>query len=135
MSAYDEAEQKINFRLFGIGVGDLAVGSTGIYQVTFEPRVIRDMESATWGFRSKHDFERASVVVYRWEKEGYWQESRTLDTSCDPERGKRCEGSWDGNGGEGSRLEGSHLVAAKAWQSENEKDWIFAISEDEVEVR
>ena len=59
VGAYDKSGEKIEFRLFGIGVGDRAVGSTGIYQVTFEPSVIRNTELATWGFRSKHDFERA----------------------------------------------------------------------------
>ncbi len=136
LSAFDESGQEIDYRFFGIGVGDRAVGSTGIYQVTFEPAEIRDSESAEWGFRSKHDFERAGIVIYRWEDEaGVWHERRELDTPCLPERGKRCEGHWDGNGKKGSRSEGSHLVAVKAWQSEHENDWIFSISEEEVEVK
>ncbi len=144
VSAFDDSGQETDYRFFGIGVGERAVGSTGIYQVTFEPSVIRKVEpsvirateSAAWGFRAKHDFERAGVVVYRWHDDaGYWQESRSLDTPCLPERGKRCEGNWDGNDGEGTLPPGPHLVAVKAWQSEHDKDWIFAISEEEVEVK
>ena len=87
-------------------------------------------------FVAKHDFKRAGIVIYRWEDDaGVWHESRELDTPCLPERGKRCKGYWDGDDKKGSRSEGSHLVAVKAWRSEHENDWIFAISEEEVEVK
>ncbi len=136
VSAFDESGQEIDYRFFGIGVGERAVGSTAIHDVTFEPSEIRDMESARWGFRSKHDFERVGIVIYRWQTgAGRWRESQNLDAPCLPERGKRCEGNWDGDDQKGKRSTGMHLVAVKAWRSQDENDWIFEISEEEVAVK
>jgi hypothetical protein len=136
VTAFDDSGEEIEYRFFGIGVGDRAVGSTGIWQVTFWPPEIRNTESADWGFKSKHDFERAGIVIYRWEDgAGYWRESQTLDSKCQPKRGEGCKGNWDGADGKGARSKGRHRVAVKAWQSKHEKDWIIEISEEQVAVK
>lgn len=133
LSAYDRDNKAIDFRLFGIGVGDRAVGSTGIYQVTFKPEAIRGTEAASWGFRSKHDFEQSRVLVYQWDAAvSGWREYRTLTGTCQPRRGKRCQGEWAGRD---QRSPGRYRVAVKAWQSSRERDWIIEMSDQEVEMQ
>ena len=137
ISAVDESGQQIDFRFFGVGAGERAVGSTAIYNVTFEPLVIRELESANWGFWSHHDFERSEIVIYREEEvDGYRQERaiRAQESPCLPRRNDICEGEWDARDDKGTRSVGSYRVQVKAWQSEEGKDWITELSDDVVMV-
>ncbi len=137
LAASEASGHEIDFRFYAIGVGKRAVGSTGIYGVTFEPGAIRGVQAARWGFRSHHDFERSGIAIYRREGTGNVRREavvRVLESPCLPRRGEICEGDWDARDDGGNRSPGRHRVAVKAWQSRDERDWIVAMSEDEVTV-
>ena len=133
----DSGDQPIGCQLFGIGVGERAVGSTAIYQVTFYPESIQKKQAAVWGFRSRQDFERAQIEIYRREPENGGESLvRALGSPCPPRSGQRCEGDWDGKDSRGKRSRGAHRISVKAWQQTGlEKDWILARSRELVEVR
>ncbi len=137
--ALDASGKPIDFEMFGVGVGKRAVGSTGIYDVTFEPFVIRAAESADWEFWSHHDFERSEIVLYRQAPAaGELRENlaHAFDGRCLPRRGESCQGGWDGRDEAGGRSPGRYRLAVKAWQEATlDKDWIIGWSEDEVEVQ
>ncbi len=140
VAAFDPfGERQIEFDFFGIGVGERAVGSTGIYQVTFEPELLQGAESARWGFRTRSDFERAKIEVYRERltRGGTTDEIiRTLQCDCPLRRGKRCPGNWDGLDKKGRRSKGRHSVWVTAWlESGLERDWIAEGSAEVVEVQ
>ncbi len=139
LSAFDKSKREIDFRVFGIGIGKRAVGSTGIYDVTLEPFVIRATESASWSFWSRHDFERSRLVLYRRERAGSEQQeilTSVLESPCQPRRQESCTGDWDLRDEEGERFPGRYRLAVKAWQEATlDKDWIIEWSEDEVTVQ
>jgi hypothetical protein len=139
ISAVDEFWGNIEFEFSGIGVGKRAVGSTGIYDVTFTPHEIGDDQPASWEFWSRHDFERSRILSYRQETAGGDRREAlvgVLDGPCQPRRNESCEGEWDLRGEAGGRPLGRYRLAVKAWQySTVEKDWIIEWSEDSLTVR
>ncbi len=140
VSAFEDAagERPIDFDFFGIGVGERAAGSTGIYDVQFKPGTIRRDQPATYRFRSRHDFEKARIRIYRGSIVGREHRDthiRSMKSACLPERGTRCEGTWDGRDEHGERSSGPYRVGVVAWQSQVERDWILELSKDTVEVK
>ena len=123
-------------RVFGIGVGENAVGSVAIDLLTFQPPAIhpRAKEVATFGFHVHSAFDGVKAgFVFTTLYNGHVlidQEKGDEETLPPIPEGERGRGTWDGKG----KL-GEHMLQVRAWRGlQTGGDWVVAWSPDIVDV-
>lgn len=128
------------FFLYGLGMGDNAVGSMVIEKLRFQPRSIHPKlnEKALYGFYSKSDFNKASaefwLQTYSPER-GFSSRVVAREEIKGVVRLQSVERYWDGKTSKGKISLGDHQFFLIGWRSrENGGDWVFAAEEQVVTV-
>jgi hypothetical protein len=129
------------FFLYGLGVGDKAVGSMVIDQLVFQPGSIHPKlkQKATYSFRSLSDLDAASVnfMLVTLSPDGVVRPqlvaSETLENGV--RRGDSVKKDWDGKNSKGKISLGPHQFHVRAWRgSKSGADWVFAATQQVVRV-
>lgn len=139
------AEVPAALRIYGMGMGEKAVGSVAIDQLGFGPPEVRigRFGKAQYTFHSRSDFNRVVAefakienrngviqVVERVNKEDLGELTRDTWVGRDKPR------VWDGKNENGDVSEGLHLLQVRAWRSSvKEGDWVMSWSPDWVNVK
>jgi hypothetical protein len=142
-----------HLHLHGIAVGEKAVGSIGIDQVSFSPSAIHVAmgEQAHYMFHSKMDFKNVDVDFVRLAvSQGQIIAARIGGKSMGSiNRNDQRTGNWDGKSDGGGKYaqsyppelrnwlkapQGQHLVQVRAWWGAKDGDWATALSDDYVTV-
>jgi hypothetical protein len=139
------AETPAPLRINGMGMGEKAVGSVAIDQVSFGPPEVRigRFAKARYSFHSRSDFNKVVAefarlenrngiiqVVERVNKEDIGELARDTWIGRDKPR------IWDGKGEDGEVSRGLHVLNVRAWRSSvKEGDWVVSWSPDWVEVK
>jgi hypothetical protein len=120
------------FELFSIALGEKAVGSLKIDQLSFNPAHVRAREkiSVTYSFHSLGDFDRATVEfrllgpTRKGESANGLVNSQKISGGV--RRGETKKGAWDGKNQEGKFSKGRHLLLVSAWfDAKNGGDWCW----------
>jgi hypothetical protein len=127
-------------RIFGIAVGDKAVGSVNIDQLRFQPGQIRpkQKEEADYSFRAREDFNEVQA-------EFYWvglSQGQILSIRVDSKkigdgilRDQTVSKKWDGKNEKGKTAQGQHVLQVRAWRGlKSGGDWVAAQSAEVVRV-
>ena len=129
------------FFLYGLGVGDKAVGSMVIDQLQFQPGSIRTKlkEKASYSFRSASDFNTVSAdfMLVTLSTDGVVRPQlafrETLKNGV--RRGDSVKRDWDGRNNKGKISQGPHQFHVRAWRSlKGGADWVFAATQQVVRV-
>ena len=139
------AEVPAALRIYGMGMGEKAVGSVTIDQVSFGPPEVRigHFDKAHYSFHSRSDFNKVVAefallenrngiiqVVERVNKEDLGEMTRDSWVGRDKPR------IWDGKDGNGEVSKGLHLLHVRAWRSSvKEGDWVVSWSLDWVVIK
>lgn len=139
------AEVPASLRIYAMGMGEKAVGSVAIDQLSFGPPEIRigHFGKAQYKFHSRSDFNRVVAefalienrngviqVVERVNKEDIGQLTR------DSWVGREKPRVWNGTNQNGDISEGLHILHVRAWRSSvKEGDWVMSWSPDWVNVK
>jgi hypothetical protein len=145
VKAQSGVETPVPLRIHGMGMGEKAVGSVAIDQVSFGPPEVRigRFGKARYSFHSRSDFNKVVAefarienrngviqVVERVNKEELGELTRDSWIGRDKPR------IWDGKGEDGEVSEGLHMLNVRAWRSSvKEGDWVVSWSPDWVEVK
>lgn len=139
------AEVPAPFRLYALGMGEKAVGSVAIDQVSFGPPQVRigRFGKARYSFLSRSDFNRVVSEFSRVEfKDGMVRVGGRVNAqdlgqvSRGEWVGRERPRIWDGKDGDGEVSQGLHLLTVRAWRSSiKEGDWVVSWSPDWVEIR
>jgi len=129
------------FFLYGLGVGDKAVGSMVIDQLQFQPGSIhpRLKEKATYSFRCLADFNAASAnfMLITLSPDGVVRPQLVASEKLNHgvRRGDSVKKDWDGKDRKGRISRGPHQFHFRAWRSLNSgADWVFAATQQVVKV-
>ncbi len=131
---------RVDFQLYGIGVGKRAVGSLAIEQLEFGPGPIRTAEAQTapYSFYAREDFDRTLVEIFnqRWDPDAGMITTAVTSEAITCQRKYSCTDRWNGMDAEGLPSPGQHLMQVRAWFSgpKNQKEWTLVRSPDRVEV-
>lgn len=146
-AARDEAgaETPAPLRINGMGMGEKAVGSVAIDQVSFGPPEVRigKFGKARYSFHSRSDFNKAVAefarvesrngiiqVIERINKEDLGELTRNTWIGRDKPR------IWNGKDANGDVSKGPHVLKVRAWRSSvSEGDWVVSWSPDWVDVQ
>lgn len=128
----------ISLKIYTLGVGDKAVGSPGIDQISFGPSSVKQNESASYRFHSLFEFNRATVDFMRIERARGGEINAKRIGRKDLERGIQqdawIENSWDCKEGRKPSL-GVHQLHVRAWRGvDSGGDWVAAMSKEFVRV-
>lgn len=139
------AEMPAPLRINGMGMGEKAVGSVAIDQVSFDPPEVRigRFGKARYSFHSRSDFNRVVAefarlenrngiieVVERVNKDDLGELTRDTWIGRDKPR------IWDGKDEDGEVSKGLHVLNVRAWRSSvKEGDWVVSWSPDWVDVK
>ncbi|HEX8072814.1 MAG TPA: hypothetical protein VF546_22905 [Pyrinomonadaceae bacterium] len=137
-----EPRQPAEFVLYGLGVGDRAVGSLLIDQFQFDPSPIHPKlkEQATYRFRSLGDFDDASVEIIRpvFPKEGPSHElvaERPIKGGL--RKGQAYADAWDGRDDKGKVAPGRYKFRVRVWirlHGDEGGEWSFRYADQSVRV-
>jgi hypothetical protein len=130
----------VPFYIYGVAVGDKAVGSIGIDQLQFRPGIlyIQQRMNATYQFHTRFDFKNVML--------GFLRVSRRPDGQIVTEQVNKLEfkaivrdqtpqGNWDGKGSKGGYSKGTHVFRVQAWRKRSEGgDWVVAWSPEFIRV-
>jgi hypothetical protein len=129
------------FFLYGLGVGDRAVGSMVIDQLQFQPGSIHPKlkEKASYSFRSLSDFDTGSAdfMLVTLSSDGVVRPQlvarETLKNGV--RRGESVSKDWDGKDSKGKISEGPHQFHVRMWRGlKGGGDWVFAATRQVVRV-
>lgn len=129
-----------NFELYGLGMGEKAVGSMVIVGLNLTPDRVRATrkEKVVYGFRSRSDFDEAYAEFHIL---GYTSSGEPTKTSVNYQkisgirRGDLKGGEWNGKNGKGKVSQGRHQLVVKAWYpAKKGGDWTRAWSRQRVFV-
>lgn len=139
------AEMPAPLRINGMGMGEKAVGSVAIDQVSFGPPEVRigRFGKARYSFHSRSDFNRVVAEFARLEnRNGIIQVVERVnkddlgELTRDTWIGRDKPRIWDGKGEDGEVSEGLHVLNVRAWRSSvKEGDWVVSWSPDWVDVK
>jgi hypothetical protein len=128
------------FELFGLGMGEKAVGSMTIERLSFQPGRVRatQREKAAYGFYSRFDFPK---VLVEFRLLGHTRAGEPASQLANVEkidavrRGESVSREWDGRNRKGEVSRGRHQLVVKGWYEEKKGgDWTTALSDDRVVV-
>ncbi|MDQ3805221.1 MAG: hypothetical protein M3416_15510 [Acidobacteriota bacterium] len=128
------------FEVYGIGMGEKAVGSILIERLSFQPVRVRatQQERAAYGFHSRSDFPAAGVEFrLLWHRaDGKLMNSLVNSKKLGGvRRGESVSREWDGRNGKREVSKGRHQLLVKAWYGEKKGgDWAAARSRQRVLV-
>lgn len=139
------ADIPVALRIYGMGMGEKAVGSVGIDQISFGPPEVRNghFAKARYRFYSRSDFNKVVAEFARIEvhqgiiqvvegvnKEDLGELTRNTWIGRDKPR------HWNGKSKNGKNSYGLHILTLRAWRSSvKEGDWVVAWSPDTVDVK
>lgn len=136
-----EPRKPAHFFLYGLGVGDKAVGSMVVDQLKFQPGTIRPKSKgkASYSFHSLSDFNAGSTDFMR--------VTGSPDSVIHMEpvaremlkdgigRGERVTKDWDGKNDKGKVSLGPHQFHVRVWRGlKSGGDWVSAFSPQVVTV-
>jgi hypothetical protein len=121
-------------RLYGIAVGDHAVGSVAIDQLTFLPAEVHPKvkEVATYAFHAHSAFDGADAdFVFTTTRNGHVLAQKDKEQPLHSiSAGAQDSRTWSANG-----KSGQHMLEVRAWRGlPNGGDWVVAWSPDIVDV-
>jgi hypothetical protein len=121
-------------RVYGIAVGDHAVGSVAIDQLTFLPAEVHPKvkEVATYGFHAHSAFDGADAdFVFTAMQNGHVLAQKDKEQTLNSiSAGAQDSRTWSANG-----KPGQHMLEVRAWRGlPNGGDWVVAWSPDIVDV-
>jgi hypothetical protein len=132
-------------RILGMGMGERAVGSVAIDQVSFGPPEVRigRFEKARYSFHSRSDFNKVVAEFARAEnRNGTIQVVERVNQADHGELtrdswvGRDKPRIWDGKDPEGEISNGLHMLKVRAWRSSvKEGDWVVSWSPDWVDIK
>lgn len=130
-----------HFFLYGLGVGDKAVGSMVVDQLKFQPGTIRPKlkEKASYSFHSLSDFNAGAtdfMRVTRSPDDVIHMEPVAREMMKDGiGRGERVAKDWDGKNDKGKVSLGPHQFHVRVWRGlKSGGDWVSAFSPQVVTV-
>lgn len=139
------AETPAPLRILGMGMGEKAVGSVAIDQVSFGPPEVRigRFEKARYSFHSRSDFNKVVAEFARAEnRNGTIQVVERVNQADHGELtrnswvGRDKPRIWDGKNPEGEISNGLHMLKVRAWRSSvKEGDWVVSWSPDWVDIK
>lgn len=139
------AEMPAPLRINGMGMGEKAVGSVAIDQVSFGPPEVRigRFGKARYSFHSRSDFNKVVAEFARLEnRDGIIQVVERVnkddlgELTRDTWIGRDKPRIWDGKGEDGEVSKGLHVLNVRAWRSSvKEGDWVVSWSPDWVDVK
>jgi hypothetical protein len=136
-----EPKQAAHFFLYGLGVGDKAVGSLVIVQLQFRPRSIHptQKEKVTYSFQSRSDFNRVAAEFFLVVKAADSSTHKQLAFSREFKNGARpgqtLEGDWDGKNSKGKISVGPHQFHVRAWRGlQDGGDWTYVAEAGLIKV-
>jgi hypothetical protein len=136
-----EPRKPAHFFLYGLGVGDKAVGSIVIDQLKFQPSTIHPKlkEKASYSFHSRSDFNAGAADFMR--------VTRSPDNVIHFEpvagqllkdgigRDEQVANDWDGKNDKGKVSPGPHQFRVRVWRGlKSGGDWVSAFSPQVVTV-
>ncbi|HEV7798988.1 MAG TPA: hypothetical protein VGO73_12560 [Pyrinomonadaceae bacterium] len=115
-----EPRKPARFFLYGLGVGDKAVGSLVIVQLRFQPPSIRPKlkEKASYSFRSLSDFNNVAAEVslaVAADNTSHLQLVYSKEFKDGVRRGQVVTDDWDGKNSKGQISVGTHQFHVRAW--------------------
>lgn len=132
-------------RIHGMGMGEKAVGSVAIDQLSFGPPEVRigRFGKAQYTFHSRSDFNKVVAEFSRIEnRNGVIQVIERVNQedigqlTRDSWVGREKPRVWNGKNQEGDISEGLHILHVRAWRSSvKEGDWVVSWSPDWVNVK
>lgn len=139
------AEVPAPLRLHALGMGEKAVGSVAIDQVSFGPAEVRigRFGKARYSFHSRSDFNKVVAEFARVEnRDGVIQvvervnQQELGELTRDAWVGRDKPRIWDGKDKDGEVSKGLHVLNVRAWRSSvKEGDWVVSWSPDWVDVK
>ena len=132
--------QPTRFFLYGMGVGDKAVGSMVIDQLQFQPGSVRSKlkERARYSFRSTSDFDTVSadfMLVTLSSGVVHAQLAFREVLKNGVRRSESVARDWDGKNSKGKISQGPHQFRVRVWRGlKNGGDWAFASAKEVVRV-
>ncbi|HEX8140738.1 MAG TPA: hypothetical protein VF544_24440 [Pyrinomonadaceae bacterium] len=136
-----EGRRPARFFLYGLGMGDKAVGSMVIDQLRFQPGQIRTKlkEKASYSFHSRADFDAVSAdflrVISPPGGATSWQLAGREMLKDGVRRDKTVARDWDGRTINGTVSQGPHQFQVRVWRSlKNGGDWVSAVTKQMVKV-
>jgi len=128
------------FFLYGLGVGDHAVGSMVVDQLQFKPGQIRPQlgEKASYSFRALSDFDTGSAdfMLVTLSSDGVVrpQLAASAPLKNGVRRGESVTRDWDGKN-RGKISQGTHQFRVRVWRGlKSGGDWVFAFTRQTVRV-
>jgi hypothetical protein len=129
------------FFLYGLGVGDHAVGSMVIDQLHFQPGHIRPKlkEKASYSFRALSDFDTVSAdfMLVTLSPDGVVRPQLAAREMLQNgvRRGESVAKDWNGKNDKGKISQGSHQFHVRVWRGlKSGGDWVFAATQQTVRV-
>ena len=135
-----EPRKPAHFFLYGLGVGDKAVGSMVIDQLKFQPGNIRPKlkEKASYSFHSRSDFNTGTTDFVRvtYQDNVVHMEPVAHEVLKDGiGRDERVTRDWDGKNDKGKISPGPHHFHVRMWRGlKSGGDWVSAFSQQVVTV-
>lgn len=133
-------QQPPDFEVYGLGMGEKAVGSMVIERLSFQPGLVHATrkEKAAYSFHSRSDFPAARV---EFRLTGHTPGGQLFNRSVGEEklegirRGASVSREWDGRNRKREVSKGRHQLVVKAWYTEKKGgDWARASSRQRVVV-
>lgn len=129
------------FFLYGLGVGDKAVGSMVIDQLQFQPGTIRpkQKEKASYSFHSLSDFNTGSAdfMLVTLSADGVTRPQLVYREMLKDgiRRDASVRKDWDGKNAKGRISLGTHQFHVRVWRGlKSGGDWVFAAKKQLVRV-
>lgn len=123
--------QRVPLRLFAIGAGPQAVGSSGFDRVSFQPDLVlpRRGQQANYSFHAIRDFPLVTADIYR---DGDMELVARKEHPGGVRRNQSAGGVWDGKA-RGSPSIGLHTLLVRGWRTLGEGgDWMATSSNPQV---
>jgi hypothetical protein len=127
-----------NFTFVALGMGEHAVGSVTIDQLTFQAVSSRNYG---YGFHALRDFEKWGAEILQIsrapDKRLIGTRVKTGPVELGVDRGSQKNGNWDGKNDGGEISHGNHKVQVRVWRTvsgRNGGDWVARISQQQVKV-
>lgn len=136
-----EPRKPAQFFLYGLGVGDKAVGSMVIVQLRFQPGRIRPKlkEKASYSFKSLSDFSNVTadfkIATVAPDGSTHPQLAYSKEFKDGVRQDQTMNGDWDGKNSKGKISVGPHQFHIRAWRGlKSGADWAFAAEKKLVTV-
>lgn len=128
-----------NFVIDGLGLGDKAVGSITIDQLTFQPA---GSQNYVYNFRALRDFEKWGAEILLMTRAAdnrlLGRRVKTVPVELKIDRGTQKNGRWNGTNDSGQISHGQHKVQVRVWRTASGGsggDWVVRISQQQVQVQ